>query len=240
MFSRSQAKNFFVIGTAISTIAFLGLTVDTFRQIPSITKTDQMSEAVIRGKHLWDINNCMGCHTLMGEGGYYAPELTLVYKRRGPAFIKAMLTDPEAMYPGERKMQRYELTEAEMDDLVEFFKWIGEMDLNGFPPQDYVLKVAVPQGDQALAPELPQPKIYNQMCVACHALKGQGGVVGPALDGVGDRKTRDEIIVWLRDPKKVNPNALMPKLPLSEEDISELAAYLTLLKSSNQREVEGQ
>jgi nitric oxide reductase subunit C len=53
----------------------------------------------------------MGCHTLLGEGAYYAPELTKVYERRGPAFIRAMLRDPEAMYPGQRKMQNYDFTE---------------------------------------------------------------------------------------------------------------------------------
>jgi len=235
MFSRSQAKNFFVIGTALCSIVFIGLTIDTFRQIPKITNTDKMRESVIRGKHLWDVNNCMGCHTLMGEGGYYAPELTLVYQRRGPQFIKAMLKDPQAMYPGQRKMQQYELTEKEMDDLVSFFKWIGEMDLQGFPPRNYIMKVAVPQGDQAVAQPVSQPKVFSQMCVACHTISGQGGKVGPALDGVGDRKTREELMVWLRDPPKVKPGTAMPKLPLSEADISELAAYLTLLRASNER-----
>lgn len=235
MFSRSQAKNFFVIGTAICTIAFIGLTIDTFRQIPKISKAEEMNESVIRGKHLWDVNNCMGCHTLMGEGGYYAPELTLVYKRRGPEFIKAMLKNPEAMYPGERKMQTYKLTEEEMNDLVNFFKWIGEIDLQGFPPQNFIMKVAVPQNDKAVAQPIVQPKIFNQMCLACHAVGGQGGQVGPALDSIGDRKTRDELVVWLRDPQKVKPGTAMPKMPLSEADITELAAYLTLLKTSNER-----
>jgi nitric oxide reductase subunit C len=53
----------------------------------------------------------MGCHTLMGEGAYYAPELTRVYRARGPAFIRAMLRDPAAMYPGQRQMQNYHFTD---------------------------------------------------------------------------------------------------------------------------------
>lgn len=232
MFSRSQAKIFFIVGTTICSVVFLGLTVDTFRQMPIITNEQNLTPQVIRGKHLWDENNCMGCHTLLGEGGYYAPELTKVYERRGPEFIRAMLKDPEAMYPGKRKMQRYNLPDEDMDALIAFFKWIGEMDLQGFPPKAQLLPVAVSQGAHGpTADVMTQPKIFSQMCVACHSIGGQGGVVGPALDGVGDRKTKEELIAWLNDPLKVKPDSKMPKLPLSEADIIELAAYLTFLKS---------
>lgn len=233
MFSRSQAKAFFIYGTTICSVVFIGLTIDTFRQMPEITKTVNMNPEVIRGKHLWDVNNCMGCHTLLGEGGYYAPELTKVYERRGPEFIRAMLKDPEAMYPGERKMQRYYFSDDEMSALVAFFKWIGEMDLQGFPPKAQLLPVAVPQGNKGpTAPGATQPKIFSQMCVACHSINGQGGVVGPALDGVGDRKTKEQLIAWLTDPYKIKPDSKMPKLPLSQADITELGAYLTLLRST--------
>ena len=232
MFSRSQAKMFFLVGTAICSIVFLGLTVDTFRQMPEITNSHNLAPEIVRGKHLWDHHNCMGCHTLLGEGGYYAPELTKVYERRGPEFIRAMLLDPESMYPGKRKMQKYDLTRQEQDDLIAFFKWIGEMNLQGFPPKAQLLPVAVSAGTSGpLAPREDQPKIFNQMCVACHSLAGQGGAVGPKLDGIGNRKSKEELITWLTDPKKVNPNALMPKLPLTENDITELAAYMTQLKT---------
>ena len=93
----------------------------------------------MHGKHLWERNNCMGCHTLLGEGAYYAPELTKVYERRGPEFIQAMLRDPQAMYPGQRRMVKYDFTDAEIAALVAFLQWIGEMDLNGFPAKPTLL-----------------------------------------------------------------------------------------------------
>ena len=113
----------------------------------------------------------MGCHTILGEGAYYAPELTKVYERRGPEFIKAMLRDPEAMYPGQRRMVKYDFTDEEMEAMVAFLKWIGEMDLNGFPPEPTLLPVTVPtvgpevvaagfapaQGVQPNLHRLPQP-----------------------------------------------------------------------------------
>jgi nitric oxide reductase subunit C len=63
-------------------------------------------------------------------------------------------------------------------------------------------------------------------------LEGQGGQVGPNLDGVGSRKTSDEIRRWLRDPAAVKPGTAMPKLPLSEEQIGELAAFLSQKKGA--------
>ena len=59
-----------------------------------------------------------------------------------------------------------------------------------------------------------QPKVFNQLCIACHSLGGQGGVVGPALDDVGSRRDYNNLVVWLTDPQQVKPGTLMPKLPV--------------------------
>lgn len=233
MLSKSAAKRFFIVGTVVCCGAFLLLTLDTIKRVPGQTHKENLSESAIRGKHLWDKNNCMGCHTLLGEGAYYAPELTKVYERRGAAFIDAMLLDPQAMYPGQRKMQKYDFSEQDRKDLVAFLKWIGEMDLNGFPPKPDLMPMAVtgsPIASSSVARVSDRPKIFNQMCIACHTLQGQGGAVGPALDGVGSRRDQAYILNWLRDPTKIKPDSKMPKLPLSEADIVELAAFLSQLK----------
>lgn len=224
---------FFILGTVLCFGAFALLTVDTIRRVPAQTRFDTISESAIRGKHLFDRKNCMGCHTILGEGGYYAPELTKVYERRGPQFIKAMLEDPEKLYPGQRKMVAYkELTEQDREDFVAFFKWIGEMDLNGFPPKPKLAQVSVPSepGTSSVPQGQTRPKVFDQMCLACHAIGGQGGNVGPALDKVGAKMNQDEFKTWLTDPNSVRPGTLMPKLPLTPEQIAELSAYLTELK----------
>ncbi|MCB0342932.1 MAG: cytochrome c [Bdellovibrionales bacterium] len=123
------------MGTGLCFGAFFLLTLDTIRQVPDQTNAQNLGESEIRGKHLFETNNCMGCHTILGEGAYYAPELTKSYVTKGPEFIKMMLTDPEKLYPGRRKMVKYDFTESEKADLVAFLKWVSEMDLNGFPPK---------------------------------------------------------------------------------------------------------
>lgn len=133
MLSKNGAKYFFLIGTAFFGAIFVGLTYDTLKQVPKQTHAENLTPQVIRGKNLFDKSNCMGCHTILGEGAYYAPELTKVYTNKGADWIKAMLTDPQAVYPGARKMVKYKFTETEKDDMVAFLKWIGEIDTNGYP-----------------------------------------------------------------------------------------------------------
>jgi nitric oxide reductase subunit C len=230
MLSKSAAKAFFLGGTALCAVAFIGLTVDTFGRIPAQTHEEGITPAVARGKDLWDQSNCMGCHTLLGEGAYYAPELTRVYSRRGPDFIRAMLRDPASMYPGQRQMQQYHFTDAQIDDLVAFFQWIDGMDLNGFPAEPVLATRTPPTGATAAAsPDTSRPRLFDQMCVPCHSVDGRGGNVGPALDGVADRQPDDFFPRWLHDPNSVRPGTRMPQLPLTDPQIDELSTWLRTL-----------
>lgn len=238
MLARSQARLFFLSTTLLACGAFGALMIHSFIALPEITNAQNLDPLVVEGKHVWDRANCMGCHTLLGEGGYYAPELTKVYDRRGPDFIRAIIRDPAGMYPGQRQMVRYDFTDHEIDALIAFFQWIGEMDLNGYPPEPVLFGAAAP-GPAAMVPRDNRPQVFNQLCVACHSLYGQGGVVGPALDGVGDRLTREHLERWLDNPALVKPGTAMPDLPLTEAQISELAAFLSTLSAQPTGQAEG-
>lgn len=228
MLSRSAARAFFLIGTGLSAAVFVGLTVDTFQRMPAQTHSNALTPAVARGHTLWDENNCMGCHTLLGEGAYYAPELTKVHTRRGDQFIRAMLRDPASMYPGQRQMVQYDFTEAEIDDLVAFFTWIDGMDLNGFPAAPTIQMAGSPA---TASTRSSRPVVFDQMCTACHAVNGAGGAIGPALDDVASRLDSDYLNRWLHDPAAVKPGTRMPNLRLTDPQITELVTYLGTLRA---------
>jgi len=132
MLSKKQARAFFLGGTVVTFLIFIGLTVYSLGEAQDQTNYENITEQVVRGKDLWDTNNCMGCHTLLGEGGYYAPELTKVIDRRGKGYIKAVLMSPIPWEPNGRKMVAYGFSEEEAQDLISFFDWIDDIDLNGF------------------------------------------------------------------------------------------------------------
>jgi len=139
MLSKQQAKVFFLGGTLLFLAIFVGMSIHSLMiGIPENTNDSDITEEVILGKQLWDKNNCMGCHTLMGEGAYYAPELTRVYDRKGPEYIRTVLNAPNGWAPRGRNMVKYDLTEEEVEGLVAFFEWMNRADLNGFPPEPSV------------------------------------------------------------------------------------------------------
>ena len=136
MLSKHQARLFFLGGTVVFFLIFLGLSWHTLsREVPKQTKAENLTDSVVRGKKIFDENNCMGCHTIMGEGAYYAPELTKVIERRGEAYCKTVLQLKESWAPRGRKMVAYGMNDQDAADMIAFLKWVGEADLNGFPPK---------------------------------------------------------------------------------------------------------
>ena len=119
MLSKSMARLFFMGGTIVTFAIFLALSWNTvFNDVPKNPHPENITPQVISGKHLWEKNNCMGCHTLMGEGGYYAPELTKVVERRGEGFLQTVLMSKEPWQPRGRKMVAYNLSEAQANDVL--------------------------------------------------------------------------------------------------------------------------
>ena len=99
------AKLIFYLGTFISLGLFLALTVDTHRQVETLTHADKLSPEVIAGKRVWHKYNCNDCHTILGFGSYYAPDMTKAYWRLGEEGIKRFVREPEK-YTTWRKMPR--------------------------------------------------------------------------------------------------------------------------------------
>ena len=139
MLSKKQARAFFLGGTLVTFLIFIGLTVYSLSESADQTNHENLTAEVVRGKEIWESNNCMGCHTILGEGAYYAPELTKVvdrlnmrYDGNGEEVIKSILMSKGPWQPNGRKMVAYGMSEQEASDVVEFFKWIGKIDLNGF------------------------------------------------------------------------------------------------------------
>ena len=134
-FSTSTARNIFYGGTVFFFLMFLALTFNTEQQLPQRDQRAQLvNPQVAAGKKLWETNNCIGCHTLRGEGAYFAPELGNVYKRRGPEFIKAWIKSQPTGAPGRRQMPNFHLNDQQLDDLTEFLKWTSKVNTEQWPP----------------------------------------------------------------------------------------------------------
>lgn len=68
-----------------------------------------------------------------------------------------------------------------------------------------------------------------QGCDTCHTIAGKGGNMGPALNGVGAKLSRDQILRVVKDGKA---NTTMPALPsgTADQQLNDLVDFLASLK----------
>lgn len=222
--TKAQAKAVFIWGTAFSTIILLALTYNSISQIPERTNQNKLDAQVAAGKWIWQKHNCNDCHTILGIGGYYAPDLTKVMSRRDPDWMRSFLKDPSAVWPASRKMPNLHLTDAEITDLIAFLNWVDHINTNNWPPKPMIVHVA--------GQESPGETLFKAHgCSSCHSIGGIGGHIGPDLTHVGSRRSKQWIEEQLEDPRSHNPNSIMPSFKdLSHKDIEDLVNYLAELK----------
>ena len=223
----SQAKKIFWAGTLLSTLIFLILTYNSILQMPARTHEDNLTASVASGKWVWQKHNCNDCHTILGIGGYYAPDLTNVMGYRDSDWTKGFLQDPERVWPAKRKMPNLYLQDAEISDLVAFLTWVNGIDTNDWPPKPLVA-AAAPVPEQAR----PGEALFKSLgCSACHMIGGVGGRVGPDLTREGGRRDREWIKEQIINPKSHDPKSVMPGFArLSKQDVQALVDYIAGLK----------
>ena len=106
---------------------------------------EQAQAMVSHGKLTVQAKNCMNCHTLLGNGAYYAPDLTKAWldpawgnEAMRESMMVKFLMDPETNargYGTNRKMPQLDITEEEARAVVAFLKWMSSIDTTGFPAQ---------------------------------------------------------------------------------------------------------
>ena len=105
--------------------------------------TEAEAEALVsHGKITTQAKNCMDCHTILGNGAYYAPDLTKAWldpmwasKEVREQIMVAFLMDPsDKLHNGlGRRMPKLGITQDEARAVVAYLKWMSAIDTNGFP-----------------------------------------------------------------------------------------------------------
>jgi len=137
VFTKSMARNIFYGGTVFFFLLLLALTYQTHEAWPERDNHENLTDTVRYGKELWEVNNCVGCHSLLGEGAYFAPELGNVYQRYGNSTeaIKAFIQSrPKEGVPGRRSMPQFNFNDEELEALAQFLKYASGINTNNWPP----------------------------------------------------------------------------------------------------------
>ncbi|WP_407049843.1 c-type cytochrome [Methyloraptor flagellatus] len=139
----SAARNVFYGGSAFFFAIFVGLTAHShWYMVTTSTDKATLSASVARGKHVWEKNACINCHTLLGEGAYFAPELGNVWVRWGGdkdrdgarEMLKAWMASQPSGVEGRRQMPQFHLTDQEVGDLADFLEWASRIKTQNWPP----------------------------------------------------------------------------------------------------------
>lgn len=237
--SENRLRDIFIFGTLFFLLVLVWMTVDTLEQVRSI-RTPELTEDVVAGKQTWQAKNCNDCHTILGIGGYFAPELTKVAARRDPTWLESFLVDPQAAKPG-TTMPIQDLSALQANQLLAFFQWVNQVDTNDWPPQPMISlggsATAQPQTGEVDLVSQGESIYYRKGCDACHMINGRGASgPGPDLSQIGSQPYDDipndsEFLAkWLENPAAQKPDTTMPRIELTGAEIEALVAYLTSLK----------
>jgi nitric oxide reductase subunit C len=105
--------------------------------------TEQEAEALVsKGKLTTQAKNCMNCHSLLGNGAYYAPDLTKSWldpwwgskEIREQQMVDFLMNPQDRLHNAlGRQKPPLGITEEEARATVAFLKWMSSIDTNGFP-----------------------------------------------------------------------------------------------------------
>ncbi len=226
------ARLIFWLGTLSSALIFLWMTYDFHRQTPKYTKVDQLTDEVVAGKKVWHKYNCNDCHTILGFGGYYAPDMTKAFYRLGENNIISIVTHPEVVYKDSfRKMPHLDVTDEEAHKLVAFLKWVATIDNRHWPPQDEKFVKAY-KLREARAQALQKIDIVMGACGGCHSFENQGRNIAGDFGDIAKRITfdRETFIKYILNPQSVVPGIAMPPQNVSHETAALIADFVLALK----------
>lgn len=159
--NKRQTRLFAIASTGVAALAFLGMTIDSHRQFPALTHSENITPAVKAGQDVWHKYNCVNCHTLFGEGAYYAPDLTKITQHRGEQYLQAYMRDPSQFYDEQRHrrlMPKQNLSDDEIKNLIAFLDWVSKVDNQGWPPRPILVTGAsIPGTDLTAAQQNEAP-----------------------------------------------------------------------------------
>jgi len=171
---------------------------------------------------------CLSCHSINGNGGDMAPELTREGSAVQRAWLEDFMSNPNTLRPALiRRMPKFNLSPAEIKTVTGYI--LAAYQAPGFDSQTLDARRLDPD-----AAARGKQLFYSKYgCQSCHIAdyKNDKGYVGPALAGVGSRLTPAWVYQWIKNPDALRPGTLMPNPGLKDDEARDLTAFLMTLKA---------
>ncbi len=228
-FDRGQVKRasqrFLAIGTvlALATI-WSGLTVTAIMTTPHNDAANDTAVAdgqadwsalpptALAGLYEFRQLDCAQCHNIASGDPKVGPELSTGMNRQAEDWMAQHFQDPSA------SGQERGLSQPQVQNLTA------------------LVTSLTPANGSAVA-NAPESPVYgahvyaSQQCTFCHLVNGEGQTVGPALNGVGQRRDGAWLTGHFRDPGAFVEGSTMPPYALADPDMEALVAYMLALRN---------
>jgi ubiquinol-cytochrome c reductase cytochrome b subunit len=211
---------------ALGALGWTGLTVAAVRgtpppkgavQIDWSGPTDwmQLSPEELAGVGYFRAENCVSCHAIGDGDKSIGPDLTATGIHKDAAWMIQHFKRPSAMRPGS-SMPPIQLSNPQLNALAAFLLKLNAKNATALEnAPDFAVRGAL---------------IYqSNQCGACHMVNGVGMKVGPPLNGLAKRQSRNWVEEHFANPQKLSPGSIMPSYKLSPADRDNLTSYLFAL-----------
>ena len=178
-----------------------------------------------KGEQLFAKKGCIQCHAIHGQGGTVGPDLSSFSDKETPiAWTQAMWDHAPAMQDeaAKRGIAWPKFEGSEMNDMLAYIRSVA-----GGPRREFELLPADPDRGMQL--------FQSKSCVVCHAIKGEGGHVGPEL---GPTQAKPLTIVqfagsmWNHSPEmwREMKTRNVKRPTFAGREMADLIAYLNSLR----------
>jgi ubiquinol-cytochrome c reductase cytochrome b subunit len=169
----------------------------------------ELSPEELAGIGYYRKENCDGCH---GPDAQIGPDLTRTNVRRSAAWLIDHFRRPQTVVPGS-SMPPVQLSDSQLNALAAFLLKLSEKNAEALrsAPQ-FAVEGAM---------------IYQQhRCGVCHQVNGVGMKLGPPLNGLAQRRSREWVEEHFREPQKLSPGTTMPPYRFSSREMDRISTYL--------------
>lgn len=246
-------SNLFVFGCLVKSQA--ATDDEAIRMLKKITYRPLASSAESeKGKQFYERLTCANCHSVGGDGGTLGPPLDAVGGVRDEEAILSRISqsavspkDSDRIYGIPELMAHPRLPAIKAEAVAKYLLTLPA------PAEDFEIRAHKIMADEIGAPKNFQPspmtlearkgaKLFSdQGCASCHSVDSVGGWFGPALDGIGARRSRAYIAAQVLNPEAnvvrtrrdhIERPSMMPRLQLRQKDVDRLTAFLLTLPAS--------
>ena len=181
------------------------------------------ADLLVKGKELFTELGCYRCHETKGfkdleQKERTGPALNNIAFSTQPEWLIRWIQNPKQVRP-DTNMPNFNFSREEAEYIASYLWQISG--LASVKNKTEFSSEMIAEGKDLFA---------SKGCYVCHRDGETGSKFAPNLFNIGEKLKYDYTVKWLLEPKKYQPQTVMPSFRLTEKEARAIAAYLSTLR----------